>query len=110
MAGYARQAKVAADKKHELAEEPLRRKLSEYTDECINLQWTKARGMDYYNSPELGVAAISHVNQCCVEGKWAGMLSATEQLNEEGSKQGSPVPDALLSPVTKGLHRSTRTC
>ena len=120
---YTKPAKDASDKKYEHAQEPLRKKLSEYADECINLQWNEARGLDHYNSPEFAISVMSHVRQRYAENQQAGSLTTTEQPAKEGSKQGSPVPDPFLSldnmkwvydnkirPLTDGHRRELFIC
>lgn len=92
---FSRPAKEVYDKDFEDAQEPLRRKLSEYADDFINNHWRGGQ-LDKTSSPVFAVKVIEFVDRRYREDKLAGVLPQPEQ-SSRGTKQGSPMPDPFLS-------------
>ena len=98
---YSRPAKEVYDKNYEHAQEPLRKKLSEYAADFINGQWNGARALDKDNAPIFAVQTMLNVRQRYSQDKQAGLLPHFEPPGESGSDQesedGTPAPEPFLS-------------
>ena len=91
---FSRPAKEVYDKEFEEAQEPLRRKLSEYADDFVSNHWTGGQ-LDKTNSPVFAVKVIEFVDRRYREDTVTGRIPQPEQ--PRGNKQGTPVPDPFLS-------------
>jgi hypothetical protein len=91
---FTRPAKEVYDKEFEEAQEPLRRKLSEYADDFVSNHWTGGQ-LDKTNSPVFAVKVIEFVDRRYREDMVTGKIPQPEQ--SRGNKQGTPVPDPFLS-------------
>ena len=92
---FTRPAKEVYDKEFEDAQEPLRRKLSEYADDFINNHWRGGQ-LDKTNSPVFAVKAIEFVDRRYREDMLAGLLPPPEQPPRR-TKEGTPIPEPFLS-------------
>ena len=92
---FTRPAKEVYDKEFEDAQEPLRRKLSEYAEDFINNQW-RGGPLDKTSSPVFAVKVIEFVDRRYREDMLAGMLPPPEQPPRR-TKEGTPIPEPFLS-------------
>ena len=94
---YTRPAKEVYDKEYEHAQEPLRKKLSEYAEDFINGPWNGARALDKDNAPIFAVQTMLNIHQRYLADKEAGLLDFPAVPAKAGSKQGTPIPEPFLS-------------
>ena len=94
---YTKPAKEVYDKEYELAQEPLRKKLGEYADYYIKLNWSEGRHLDKNDSPLFAVGVMNVIRERYLEDKQAGLLPRLESPFKVESNRNSPVPEPFLS-------------
>lgn len=96
-AEHTKPSKELDDKEYEKKQEPLRKRLGEYADECISGQWKGGNQLHKDNAPAFAVSVLEHVHLRYLEQKKAGLLPSTETSSRPGRGQGTPAPEPFLS-------------
>ncbi|KAK3722206.1 hypothetical protein LTR37_002639 [Vermiconidia calcicola] len=94
---YTKPAKDVYDQEYDRVQEPLRKKLGEYADEHIQLEWNGARDLDKDNSPTFAVSTMNWVHRRYLQDMQAGIVPNSGHPAKASSKKGTPVPEPFLS-------------